>query len=138
MEFRIHHVAISVDDMQASKAFYGELGFTEAMSWAAPGGSPEIAHLKLGNTLLELFWFADRRPGPEWAAELKTDLPRVGAKHFALQVESIEEAKRFVEDKGWAAYAEIVEGKTGVRYFFIHDPSGILLEFVEDRRDIFS
>lgn len=134
MQFRIHHVAISVTDMQASKAFYGELGFTEAMSWTAPGGSPEIAHLKLGDTLLELFWFADHQSAPESAAKLQTDLPRIGAKHFALQVESVEEAKRFVQDKGWTDDVEIVEGKTGVRYFFIPDPSGILLEFVQDDR----
>ncbi|MEX2587388.1 MAG: VOC family protein [Actinomycetota bacterium] len=138
MDFRIHHVAISVTDMHASKAFYGELGFREVMSWAAPGGSPQIVHLKLGETLLELFRFNNYRPAPGSAAELKTDLPRVGAKHFALEVDSVEQAKDFVQDRGWATEVEIVEGKTGVRYFFIHDPSGILLEFVEDRRDIFS
>lgn len=136
MQLRIHHVAISVTDMQASKAFYRELGFTDAMSWAAPEGSPEIAHLKLGDTLLELFCFADHLPAPESAAALQTDLPRIGAKHFALQVGSIEDAKRFVEERGWATDVEIIHGKTGVTYFFINDPSGILLEFVQDDRNL--
>lgn len=120
--------------MAVSKAFYSELGFEPVLDYTDPSGSPQICHLKLGDTFLELFRFEDHRPAPESAKTLQTDLPRIGSKHFALQVDSIEVAKAFVEKKGWAAGAAIVEGRTGVRYFFIPDPDGILLEFVEDRR----
>lgn len=41
-----------------------------------------------------------------------------------------------MEQRGWAAGVNIVEGRTGVRYFFVPDPDGILLEFVEDRRNL--
>ena len=134
MKFRFHHTAISVSDLDGSKAFYGELGFEPVLDWVGDGGSPRICHLKLGDVLLELFWFSDHRPAPVSAGRLETDLPRIGCKHFALQVESIEEAKLFVEERGWAD-VEVVEGRTGVRYFFVSDPDGILLEFVEDRRE---
>lgn len=133
---RFHHAAISVDDMQSSLEFYGQLGFESAAEWADPSGSPRICHMKLGDVLLELFWFADRQPAPESAGRLETDLSRTGSKHFALQVESIADAKRFVEERGLASDIRIIEGKTGVTYFFIKDPSGILLEFVEDRRNL--
>lgn len=120
--------------MDRSKAFYEELGFVPVMEWAPPEGSPRICHLKLGDTILELFWFSEHQSAPPGSSELWTDLPRIGAKHLALQVESIEEAKQFVESKQWATDIEVVHGKTGVTYFFIVDPSGILLEFVQDDR----
>lgn len=135
MRFRFHHAAVSVSDLDRSKAFYGELGFEPVMEWVGDGGSPRICHLKLGEALLELFWFAGHRPAPASASRLETDLPRIGCKHFALEVESIEEAGSFVEQRGWADRVDIVEGRTGVRYFFVPDPDGILLEFVEDRRE---
>lgn len=136
MHFRVHHVAISVADIADSLDFYLKLGFQEVMEWADPTGSPRICHLKLGDTMLELFWFADHRPAPESADRLETDLSRIGCKHFALEVGSLEQARDFVLEKGLATEAQIIEGRTGVRYFFISDPSGILLEFVEDRRGI--
>lgn len=122
--------------MDASLAFYAELGFEPVLDWADPSGSPRICHLKLGGAFLEMFWFAGHRPAPESAAQLQTDLPRIGSKHFALQVDSIEEAKAFVEARGWAGNVEITKGRTGVRYFFVPDPNGILLEFVEDHRGL--
>src|SRR5512144_2509451 len=36
------------------------------------------------------------------ASELSSDLPRIGVKHFAFQVDSILEAKEFVEARGFA------------------------------------
>jgi glyoxylase I family protein len=67
---------------------------------------------------------------------LATDLPRIGVKHFGLRVSSITDAKNFIEERGLGTNIEIREGKTGVTYFFIKDPSGILLEFVEDNRSL--
>ncbi|HEX2149102.1 MAG TPA: VOC family protein [Actinomycetota bacterium] len=136
MELRLHHAAISVSDLERSKAFYAELGFQPVVDWADPSGSPKICHMKLGDSYLELFWFEAHLAAPESAGQLQTDLPRIGCKHFALRVDSIDEAKAFVEDKGWAAGVAVLEGRTGVRYFFVPDPDGILVEFVEDRRGL--
>lgn len=136
MDFAIHHAAISVLDMTESLAFYEQFGFTTKLHWKDPEGRLEIAHLKLADTFLEIFCHREQTPAPETAAALATDLPRIGVKHFALQVASIEEAKDFVESRGIAAGVDVQEGRTGVRYFFIKDPSGILVEFVEDRRGL--
>ncbi|RZU49058.1 glyoxylase I family protein [Krasilnikovia cinnamomea] len=133
--FRVHHVSISVADMAEACAFYRRFGFRETFEYKHPDGSVSITHLKLGETLLEIFCYRNHHPPPRSAAELVTDLPRVGIKHFALQVESIEDARHFVADSGLAPVPpEITEGRTGIRYFFIKDPSGNLLEIVEDRR----
>lgn len=136
MDFSIHHAAISVNNMQDSIMFYEQFGFALALHWKDPAGELEIAHLKLRDNFLEIFWYKDQSPAPETASRLATDLPRVGVKHFALQVESVQEAKRFVEERGIATDVEIREGKTGVTYFFIKDPSGILVEFLEDKRGL--
>ncbi|MGH3870336.1 MAG: VOC family protein [Pseudonocardiaceae bacterium] len=135
MDFAIHHAAISVIDMAGSVAFYEQFGFRVVLHWKDPGGKLEIAHLKLGATYLEIFWYRDQTPAPETAASPTTDLPRIGVKHFALKVDSVHDAKDFVESRGIASNVDIHQGRTGVTYFFIKDPSGILVEFLEDKRE---
>ena len=134
MDFTIHHAAISAIDMVESVAFYEQFGFRVVLHWKDPGGELEIAHLKLSANYLEIFWYRDQTPAPETAASLATDLPRIGVKHFALKVDSVRDAKNFVENRGIASNVEIQQGRTGVTYFFIKDPSGILVEFLEDKR----
>ena len=121
-------------DMAESIKFYEQFGFNVVLHWKDPDGQLEIAHLKLADNYLEIFWYKNRTPAPETAALLETDLPRIGVKHFALNVDSVNEAKEFVESRGIATGIEVQQGKTGVRYFFVNDPSGILLEFLEDQR----
>ncbi|MGQ0773892.1 MAG: VOC family protein [Pseudonocardiales bacterium] len=134
MDFTIHHAAISAIDMEESVAFYEQFGFRVVLHWKAPDGELEIAHLKLGVNYLEIFWYRDQVSAPESARSLVTDLPRIGVKHFALAVDSVHEAKNFVENRGIASNVEVQQGRTGVTYFFIKDPSGILVEVLEDKR----
>lgn len=134
MDFRIHHAAISAIDMAESVAFYEQFGFRVVLHWKHPDGELEIAHLKLGGNYLEIFWYRNQEPAPETAGSLATDLPRIGVKHFALEVDSVHEARNFVENHGISSNVEIQQGRTGVTYFFIKDPSGILVEFLEDKR----
>jgi glyoxylase I family protein len=135
VDFTIHHAAISAINMEESLAFYEQFGFRVVVHWKDPHGELEIAHLKLGANYLEIFWYRDQVPAPKTARSLATDLPRIGVKHFALKVGSIYEAKDFVEDRSIATNVEVQQGRTGVIYFFIRDPSGILVEFIEDNRD---
>lgn len=102
MDFTIHHAAISAIDMAESVAFYEQFGFRVVAHWEDPDGELEIDHLKLGANYLEIFWYRDQESAPETAASLVTDLPRIGVKHFALKVDSVDEAKNFVESRGIA------------------------------------
>lgn len=136
MKFAMHHAAISAIDMTRSITFYEQFGFRVVLHWKDPNEELEIAHLKLGENYLEIFWYKDHVPAPETANSLATDLPRIGVKHFALKVDSIQAAKKFVEDRGIASNVAIQQGRTGVRYFFIEDPSGILVEMLEDKRGL--
>jgi len=136
VNFVIHHAAISVTDIQKSIKFYEQFGFRTVLYWKDPDGELEIAHLKLAENYLEIFWYKGQTHAPDTARFLATDLPRIGVKHFALKVDSVHEAKNFVEARGMASNVELQHGKTGITYFFITDPSGILVEILEDKRGL--
>lgn len=136
INFKCHHVALSVRDIQESITWYGQFGFEEKKRYDDPEGNFSISHLKLGEMFLELFWFKKQTPAPDSSHDLKTDLPRTGNKHFALVVDDIQETKAAFEKLGIAENIEIRTGKTDVTYFFIADPNGILLEFLEDKRGL--
>ena len=113
--------------------FYAKLGFREVRSWHDESGSVYIVHLALNGYLLELFWYSDHRPASLESAELEGDLRVVGVKHFALRVNDIQQALVALREHGYAdSSTSISFGRTGIHYFFIKDPSGNWLEFVQD------
>lgn len=135
MKFQINHIAISVSDAKKSEAFYSFFGFKRFHLWEADDKSLQIVHLTdVNNVILELFCFAAPQELPSSASSTKTDLPILGVKHFGLRVESIEEAKEEIDEQGIIRVTEIIQGKTGPRYFFIKDPDGILVEVMQDDR----
>ena len=132
--FSLHHVALSVSDLDATIAFYTALDFEPVYRWHAEDGKLMIVHLKQGEFLLELFCFEDPSPAPLSSQELASDLPRVGIKHFGLRVADIHAALAQLQAQGLADDVQVVKGRTGIDYFFIKDPDGILLEIVQDDR----
>ena len=134
--FTIHHISLSVSNINNSLKFYEKLGFTEVLRWKADDDSIEISHLKMGDIYLELFCFKDFEEAPLTSLKLDTDLPRIGMKHFGVKVQSIEEARQWVLDNNLAKEITIKKGKTKIDYFFIQDPDGIFIEFVQDDRGI--
>ncbi len=133
MEFEIHHVAVSVSDMEKAVEFYTILGFKEIAGYK--DDNLEIKHLYLNGFILELFCFKEHI-GKE-SVELWEDLKRVGVKHFALSVPDIQKAKEYLVDKGIVQEdLKIKKGRTGILYFFIQDSDGNFVEIVEDKRNI--
>ena len=131
--FQIDHVCLSVENVEKSIAFYEALDFKTANSYKAPGGSLEIHTLKdKAGAILELFHYASHKPAPEHTRDHNTDLPVVGIKHFGLRVVSIEKALKALNEKGFASDVKISTGRLGRDYFFIADPSGILVEIIEE------
>ena len=130
--FTPHHVAISVSDMQASIDFYYLFWFTVFYEYSDE--NVKITHLKLGNFLLEIFCYTDYSLLPKSAVSNKTDLPIIGTKHFALQVDDIEQARKFCSNHDIEIISEIKQWRTDIMYFFFKDPDDIMVEIVQDNR----
>ncbi len=134
--FKIHHIALSVSNIEKSLDFYSVFGFKKIFYWISDDSSLEIMHLKLDDFILELFSFRNCFELDDSAKELSTDLPKIWVKHFWLQVENLEKIKKLFLEKWLAKNIETKLWRTWIKYFFIKDSDWILLEFVEDNRKI--
>jgi glyoxylase I family protein len=135
--YSFHHSAISVSNIERSLDFYALLDFKKAGEWKAPDGSFIIVNLRNGDVLLELFCYNSPQALPKHSQSLDDDLPTLGVKHLGLQVDSIDDARSDLKNKGLEIFHENVnEERSGINYFFVKDPDGILIEIAEDNRDI--
>lgn len=132
--FSIHHTALSVSDIKKSVHFYKQFGFRQIFDFISPDNTFQIIHLKINEFILELFCFSDNIELPETAKSLKSDLKVIWTKHFALNVDNLQEAYDFCKSINTEIFTEITIWKTGIKYFFIKDPDWILVEIVEDSR----
>jgi len=135
MEFYIHHVAVSVSDIEKSAEFYRYFGFEEITDYTAEDGSYRIKHLKLGDFIVELFWFCDHTAVVK--KDLWNDLKTGGYRHIALKVKDIYKAlEELKKDKIADSETQVSKGRTGILYFFIKDPDGNFVEIVQDDRNL--
>jgi catechol 2,3-dioxygenase-like lactoylglutathione lyase family enzyme len=114
----LHHVAVPVVDLAAAVRFYREtLGLPEL---SAPDGARErgIRWFDLGDgRALHLI---------PW----KAPVPRTRA-HFALSVEDLRSWRSHMEGCGVEMDRPLVD-LYGIERFFVRDPSGNLIEFVQE------
>ncbi|WP_293446051.1 VOC family protein [Persephonella sp.] len=135
MEFYIHHVGISVYDIEKTAQFYRYFGFKEVAYYTAEDGSFKIKHLKLGDFIIELFWFSDYIPAVR--KDLWDDLKIGGYRHIALKVKDIHKTLEKLKKDGVAdSNTQVNRGRTGILYFFIRDPDGNFVEIVQDDRNL--
>ena len=99
----INHVALQVDDIEESVAFYTELFEPTDVNRDIPGA----AFIRMGDQFIALF---ERGP--------RTEEP-----HFGLVVDDKEAARRKLEEAG----VEVLPG----RFFDIRDPSGNRVQIVQ-------
>ncbi len=137
MKYNFHHGTLSVRELQRSIKFYELLNFHEIFDWKAEDRSLQITHMKNGPFVLELFCYAVFVEPPDSIHSIDTDLPVIGTKHIALQVDDIIEARTdLIQKKVIDDTVQITQGRTGITYFFVPDPDGILVEIVEDKRGL--
>jgi catechol 2,3-dioxygenase-like lactoylglutathione lyase family enzyme len=109
---RVAHVNLSIDDVEAARRFYGELLGLEATDRPADAGRAGCWY-RVGAVELHL------------SIEEGADNAR-SKRHVAFEVEDLEGLRRDLLGHGLA----IEEGRpiTGIRRFFVRDPSGNRLE----------
>jgi catechol 2,3-dioxygenase-like lactoylglutathione lyase family enzyme len=141
----LHHVGITVKDLDASIRFYHDvLGLefsNEPSPWfdapelgpavGVPGAALRQVSLLLGDTTLELLEY--RSPPSETAKPLPSN--DVGASHVAFLVDDIHETVAELTSKGIAFFSDVNVVDEGVlagwRWVYFADPDGYPLELVE-------
>lgn len=129
----IHHTALTITDLTASLTFYQALGFAEEKSYTDE--KITIKHLLLGSTRLEIFFYHTTKKTPANRQDtLSCKLQQPGWQHIALHTHNIRQALQWAIDKSLVQKScKIIEGRTGVRYFFIQDPDQNFIEIVEEK-----
>ena len=122
----VHHIAIICSDYQASKKFYTEiLGFNVHAEYYREKRNSFKLDLKLGERYcIELFSFPD--------PPARTSRPEAcGLRHVAFEVNDIEEAKKWLTEKGVAVEPIRTDEYTGKRFTFFADPDDLPIEIYE-------
>jgi catechol 2,3-dioxygenase-like lactoylglutathione lyase family enzyme len=133
MEFRSHHFALSVRDLEATTAFYRTFGFQPV--FRADDVDLSIVHLaRPDGAGLELFRYPENAELPTQDARPGNDMEDVGVKHMAFDVDDLEAVHAEFERAGYAT-TEIRHGRADVDFFFVADPDGVWVEIVRDGRD---
>ena len=112
------HIALRVNDLERSLAFYGKLGFPELLRLTQEDGRTWIAYLRDGSDV----------PGPE----------TTGVNHLCLTTDDIEKTAAHLESVGIAATSPLVASRRGVdgnRGMWIADPDGNRIEIMEMAAD---
>jgi glyoxylase I family protein len=141
----LHHVGITVNDLDASIRFYHDvLGLefsNEPSPWfegpelgpavGVPGAALRQVSLLVGDTTVELLEY--RSPPSDTTTPLNSN--NIGASHVAFLVEDIEAKKAELEGRGVTFFSEVNVVDEGVlagwRWVYFADPDGYPLELVE-------
>lgn len=131
----MHHAAISVRDVDVSVRFYEKLGFQKTNHYVDPEGVMQIIQMELGGVGLEVFWYQVNQAKPALELGYANEPELIGVKHICLRVNDADEALSWLKDVGLATpdtEIKIARSLANSRYFFIRDPDGMWVEFIED------
>ncbi len=110
---------VHVKDLEASIRFYEDIvGLTVGRRFAGRNGS-EIAFLGDGDTQLELIGGAGAFAGSGISV--------------GFRVDDLDAKMAFVIDKGIAIHSGPIAPNPVTRFFFVQDPDGLLVQFVEQK-----
>jgi glyoxylase I family protein len=120
----VHHIAITVKDLQQSISFYSETFGFKLLSQFEKGNA-KFAYLELKDFQIELWEFA-----PVTESSNLESLDIIGIRHLAFAVENIDEAVSNAR-KHNVIFSEPQLGTAGKRYSLGIDCNGIALELLE-------
>jgi catechol 2,3-dioxygenase-like lactoylglutathione lyase family enzyme len=125
---RIHHVALTSKNIEQSKEFYSRyFGFKEVLSFERPDLLGKAVFLECDNAKLEIWEFEnskiilDKHP--------INNIQEQGIQHVAFEIKNIEEFVKILPKEIFST--EIQKGRSGAKFCFIKDPTGINIELYE-------
>lgn len=112
---------IHVNNLEESLKFYKEIvGLKENTRFKA-GPGMEIAFLGEDETKIELIYDAEGNN-----ADIGQDIS------LGFKVDSVDEMMEFVKEKGIEIESGPIQPNPHTRFFFVQDPNGLKIQFVED------
>ncbi|MFP3154701.1 VOC family protein [Lachnospiraceae bacterium ZAX-1] len=131
MKLKPLHVGISVANMEESIKWYNKiLGFSLCSMKYQDKLQANVAFIKHGNFMIELFEHDNTQKLPQERFVPNEDLKIQGTKHICFRVDKIADAFAFFKKEE----VDIVFGPVlmeGEYMGFIRDPSGVLIELIE-------
>lgn len=129
---KVHHIAVVVESIEASAAWYVEnLGFERSFGYEFPG--VQAAFIGRGDLHIELFQTEGAMPMAQERQRPETNLMIGGINHFAIEVADLDGAVAALRENG----VEIVSpprevgNSGGARFAFIHDNEQMLVELFQ-------
>ena len=120
---KFNWVTLSVRDMEESLKFYqGIVGLKIANRFTA-GPGMEIVFLGDGETKVELIYNEN-----ESEVEIGKDIS------LGFEVDSLDQMLEFVKEKGIEVHSGPFQPNPDTRFFFVQDPNGLRIQFVEQKR----
>jgi methylmalonyl-CoA/ethylmalonyl-CoA epimerase len=130
LKFWHHHGGLSVPDLDAAIAWYGEkLGFQLEKRFPIPTIPAEVAIVANGDLRMEIFQVPDAAPLPDGRREPNSDVKTHGNKHVAFAIADVDSFSQELR----ARDVDIVwvhKFPFGAN-IFIRDCAGNLIEFLE-------
>ena len=124
---KIHHVAITVNNLSESIRFYTEkLGFEVVKEFEREDMGARAVFIKLNNFHIELWQFREVKENKDSLTDIKIR----GIRHIAFEVDNLNETIKRLSSLG-LEFSEPQMGASGHNYVFSNDPNGVALEFYE-------
>jgi methylmalonyl-CoA/ethylmalonyl-CoA epimerase len=131
LDFKPHHLGISVPDLEASIKWYQDmLGFKVEKQMDVPPLKARIAFLEKDGFRIEIFQVEGAKPLPEGRNQPNTDIATHGVKHLAYEVKNVTDFMNILKKRG-VDVAMDVNKMDGKEMAFIRDNSGNLIEILE-------
>lgn len=120
--FTLEHIGLAARDPAALRAWYERVLGAELV-WEI-SLSPPAALLKLGGATIEIY-------SADTHSDVVSNNKLSGWRHIGLRVESLEAAKRVLDEAGVIFPEPVKPAGGGGRVLFFKDPEGNLLHLVE-------
>lgn len=124
---RLHHISLTCSNLNVSLNFYRSLGFISEKRY--DDDSCSIVLLKGNIGKIELFYFFDNT---EPLKKNNIFLKQIGITHIAFCTDDIKKARKECQNRGICCSKITFARLKGFFYFFIQDPDGNQIEFIED------
>ncbi|NLZ38188.1 MAG: VOC family protein [Firmicutes bacterium] len=112
---------IRVKNLEESLKFYREIVGLSLNRRFKAGPKTEIAFVGAGETEIELLYEEDNQSPQQFEGI-----------SLGFEVESVDEMIKFITDKGLKVHSGPVSPNPSVKFFFIKDPNGLSIQFVEN------